>query len=369
MDRGTVLAQWRPSENNPRNSECDLIKLKDGSILLMYNKYKGDSNSDLAPDDIAARISYDDGVTWTEPEIKFSPEDFNAQNIGSPSLVRLLDGDLGIQFNLPVKTYDKHWIRHKVFFRSKDEGKTWGEMVDCTTRQFDGRHGINNARLKRLASGRLIYPNSIHPGAPKPWDQTKREPQPTSHTHGNFVYSDDDGLTWHTSKDTVYMPFTGSNPGLQEGEVIEIKPGILKCFFRTDKMYQYVSTSFDNGDHWTVAQPSCFTSVCSPITVRRNPYSGKIYAFWNPIPDYNGRKGRAYGIENRSPLMVAEMNEDVTQIIKMEYVHSDTTKAYCYIAPLFLNEKEVLLGFGSGDVTLGEKSLDTLTISRVDLDF
>ncbi len=368
MDRGTVLAQWRPSENNPRNSECDLIRLKDGSILLMYNKYKGDSNSDLAPDDIVARISYDEGITWTEPEIKFSPENFGSQNIGSPSLVRLLDGDLGIQFNLPIKTYDKHWIRHKVFFRSKDEGKTWSDMVDCTCSQFDGRHGINNARLQRLASGRLIYPNSIHPGAPKEWEPHRREPQPTSHTCGNFVYSDDDGRTWQTSKDTIYMPFTNSNPGLQEGEVIEISPGILKCFFRTDKMYQYVSTSFDNGDHWTVAQPSCFTSTCSPITIRKNPYSGKIYAFWNPIPDYNGRK-KAKGLNNRTPMAIAEMNNDVTQIIKMEYVHSDQTQAYCYIATLFLNEKETLLGYCNGKGELGERCMDTLTVSKVDLDF
>jgi len=368
MDRGRMTISFRPQPNNPRNSECALMRLKDNSILLMYNQYKGDSNSDLAPDDIVARYSYDEGETWSDARVVFSPEDFNTVNVGSPSIVRLLNGELGVQFNVPVKSFDKFWTRKKMFARSKDEGQTFYSIVDCTAEQFEGRHGINNARMKRLTSGRLIYPNSIHPGAGKAWDPTKRTPSPTSHTCGNFVYSDDDGRTWKTSKDTVYMPFSQSNPGLQEGEVIEIQPGVLKCFFRTDKMYQYVSISFDNGDHWTVPQPSCFTSICSPITIRKNPYSGKIYALWNPVPDYNGRPKKK-GLNNRTPLAIAEVNADVSQIIKMEYVHTDITQAYCYVADLFLNEKELLIGFSNGRGEDGERCMDTLSISKVDLDF
>ena len=43
-------------------------------------------------------------------------------------------------------------------------------------------------------------------------------------------------------------------------------------------------------------------------------------------------------------------------------------KAYCYVAPLFLNGKEMLIAYSSGDASIGEKSKERLSISRVDLD-
>ena len=114
--------------------------------------------------------------------------------------------------------------------------------------------------------------------------------------------------------------------------------------------------------------PSCFTAVCSPITVRKNPYSGKTYAIWNPVPKYNGQvipKDHS----SRAPLAIAETDGSVSRILKMDYIHSDLTRSYCYVAPLFLDEKEMLIAYSSGDASAGEKSMDRLTISKVDLDF
>lgn len=366
MDRGRLIFTISPKEGNPRNSEGDLIRLDDGSILLAYGQYHGDSNADLAPCNIVTRRSYDDGVTWTEPKMLFKASDFGVTNICSVSLVKLLDGGIGIQFNRPI--LPQGWKRHKFFARSYDGGETFGDFVECSSELFDCRSGINNSRIKRLSSGRLIYPHSIHPGCAKVHEEGKRKTSPTSHTCGNFIFSDDDGRTWRTSEDTIYMPFTQSNPGLQEGEVVEIRPNVLKCFFRTDKMYQYQSLSFDGGDHWTIPHPSCFTAVCSPITIRKNPYSGKTYAIWNPIPKYNGQKIPP-DYSARSPLAIAETDESVSKILKMEYVHSDLRKAYCYVAPLFLSEKEALIVYSSGDASLGEKSMDRLAISKIDLNF
>lgn len=366
MDRGRLIFTIPPTEGQLRNSEGDMIRLKDGSILMVYGRYHGDSAADLAPCDLVTIVSKDEGETWSEPRPLLNAADFGVVNLISVSLTRLQDGGIGIFFNCPFP--GKGWKRHKYFGRSYDEGETFGGFVECSSELYDCRSGINNSRMVRLSSGRLIYPHSIHAGCEKTQEEGKRTVSPTSHTCGNFIYSDDDGYTWRTSEDMIYMPFTQTIPGIQEGEIIEIKPNVLKCFFRTDKCYQYQSISLDGGDHWSLPHPSCFTSPTSPISIRKNPYSGKTYAFWNPIPKYNDRKGipAQFG---RSPLVVAETDDTVSRILKLEYVHSDLTKAYCYIAPMFLNEKEAIIAYGNGDSNLGEKSLQRLAVSKVDLDF
>lgn len=366
MDRGKLIFEISPGPDNPRNSEGAFIRLKDSSILFVYGKFHGDSAGDLSPCNIASIRSYDNGETWSEPKVILSAADFGVKNIASISLIHLADGGIGLLFGCPLP--GQGWIRHKYFARSYDDGDTFSDFVECSSELYGCRSGVNNARIIRLSSGRLIYPHSIHPGCAKVRAEGKRKTAPTSHTYGNFIFSDDDGRSWRTSEDSIFMPFTQSNPGLQEGEIVEIRPNVLKCFFRTDKAYQYQSISLDGGDHWSMPHQSCFTSVCSPITIRKNPYSQKIYAFWNPIPKFNGQNIPA-GHAARAPLAIAEMDESVSRIVKLDYVHSDTHKAYCYVAPLFLNEKEMLIAYSSGDASIGEKSMDRLAMSRVDLDF
>ena len=50
---------------NPRNSEGSFVTLADGHILFAYSSYSGESWSDHASADIAARVSTDDGNTWS----------------------------------------------------------------------------------------------------------------------------------------------------------------------------------------------------------------------------------------------------------------------------------------------------------------
>lgn len=53
-----------PSHGNPRNSEGDFIKLKDGRIMFIYSRYVGTSSSDHAPAYLAARFPADGGKGW-----------------------------------------------------------------------------------------------------------------------------------------------------------------------------------------------------------------------------------------------------------------------------------------------------------------
>ena len=66
MDRGRLIFTLSPKEGNLRNSEGDMIRLKDGSILMVYGRYHGDSASDLAPCDLVSIVSRDGGETWSK---------------------------------------------------------------------------------------------------------------------------------------------------------------------------------------------------------------------------------------------------------------------------------------------------------------
>jgi len=364
MARARIILSNGKEENHPRHSEGDFMRLNDGRILFIYTRYNGESHKDSAPADLVKIYSSDNGDTWTAPETVLEASKYGVKNIMSVSMLRMLNGDIGLIFI--VKALEAAWSRKIVIVRSSDEGETWSEAIECTPLHNDGKYCVNNSRVVRLASGRIIYPLSLHPGAKKEQIEGKRKVAATSHTCGTFMYSDDDGYTWKQASDYLYPPFTKTNAGIQEGEIIEIAPNILKCFFRTQMSYQYESLSFDGGDHWTVPQASIFTGPCSPITIRRNPYTDKIYAFWNPIPSYNGRES-SKAQPSRSPFAMARVNSDVSKIRWIDYVEDDRTAGYAYTAPFFLNEHEVLLAYCGGRPVEDLDMLVRLKISKVNL--
>ena len=114
----------RPSADNPRNSEGDFIRLDDGRILYAYSCYHGNSHNDHAPCDVAASYSADEGETWSEPTTLLE-KDPEAQNIMSPSLIRLADGDLGMVYLRKFVMPDTGITCMPVFVSSKYEGETW----------------------------------------------------------------------------------------------------------------------------------------------------------------------------------------------------------------------------------------------------
>ncbi len=344
MGEARVVLSFARDENYCRHSEGDFIRLKDGRILFIYTRFKGAKAGDGAPTHLVRRLSADNGETWTEPEVVFEAEQFGTHNIMSVSLMRMANGDIGIYFI--GKTHLK-WVNDIYLCRSKDEGETWTEIISCNHPYIKGRQGMNNSRIERLNSGRIIFPWAHHPGAYKPAAFEGDKKRTSNYTVSMTLYSDDDGYTWNASEDMICPPFTNSEKGIQEGEIVEIKPGILRGFWRSDKMYQYTALSFDNGAHWTTPTQSCFTSNCSPITIARNPYTGKLYSFWNPIPLYNGRPQHFVG-SGRTPLAMAEISEDANKILKMKDLEDHPDCAYAYVAPFFLNENEVLISYCAG---------------------
>ena len=152
-----IVLELAPGPGNPRNSEGAFLALKDGRILFVYSRFIGTSFSDEAKARLAARHSADGGETWTADVAIETPEENEVMNVMSVSLLRLGNGDVGLFYLLRRSWHDmRMWCR-----RSTDEGRTWGAAVQCMPAA--GYYVVNNDRVVRLTSGRLVIPAAMHP--------------------------------------------------------------------------------------------------------------------------------------------------------------------------------------------------------------
>ena len=171
-----------PGPGNPRNSEGSFLPLRDGRIMFAYSRYCGESKSDHAAADIAARYSRDNGATWFgEDEIIVRNQ--GGMNVMSVSLLRLKSGEIALFYLLKNSLADCR----PVMRRSFDEGRTWSEPTTCITDEV-AYYVLNNDRVIQLRDGRLLFAVAKHSLPDGKFDNT-----------GVVVTysSDDNGATWH----------------------------------------------------------------------------------------------------------------------------------------------------------------------------
>lgn len=331
-----------PQQNNARNSEGDFARLKDGRILFVFSRYNTDNSHDDAKCDIAALYSDDDGQTFPgEPVVIVPASAHNTLNLMSVSLLRLQNGKLAIFYLCKKDPFSE------VYMRLANEDETaFGDPVKCMPFDEESYNVINNARIVQLKNGRILIPAAKH--EVKTYENGDRHAEYFGKCR---VYgSDDDGKTWKNLARFIELPNPGySETGLQEPGIIELPDGRLYQYFRTDRMFQFESFSEDNGEIWTTPIPSRFTAPESPMLIRRNPYSGQYFAFWNPIPLYNGRldPNEKWVHAGRNPFVMAVSDNglDFSSFVVLE---SEEDHGYCYPSVFFLNEKEMLLSYCSG---------------------
>lgn len=351
IKKSEIAAQICPTDGNPRNSEGDFIALKDGRIMFAYSRYKGKGSGDHCPCDIASIYSSDGGRSFDlTPRILASASEHNTENIMSVSLLRMQNGDLGLFYLIK---HENALSSDYVLRRSDNEGESFHKPVSCLSPKNPEYYVVNNNRVLRTKSGRLIVPAALH----------RRHPENIygiDPAAAVFSYSDDDGFTWKSFSGLLSCPVHRSKTGLQEPGVIELNENVLYAYFRTDLLCQYESFSLDGGRHWTQPQPSVFASPASPLKIAQNPYSGLYYAVWNPIPNYPGRTGNLKASWGRTPLVIAE-SEDGINFSDYCIIEDDPDAGFCYPALFFTGEKSMLLSYCSGDKTL-ESCLTRTTI-------
>lgn len=341
MDAGKeICMRLEPGEGNPRNSEGDFIRLKDGRILFIYTHFTG-GTGDHASAYLTGRFSEDGGKTWTMEDTPVLPNE-GGMNIMSVSLLRLSSGELALFYLL--KNSDSDCIPHMRI--STDEAVSWSDPVRCM--DAEGYFVVNNDRVVLLDNGRLIYPAALH-----------KTPQSEWQAAGKIMcyYSDDMGRTWTRSQEVA-------NPGnivLQEPGIVALKNGSLMMFCRTDTGVQYVSFSKDQGLTWSDIEAGNIKSPLSPASIERIPSTGDLLLVWNnnSKPERDGRK--------RTPFNLAISRDEGRSWQNMHTIESNPAGWYCYTAIEF-SGRHVLLGHCAGDRRTGN-GLATTHITRINLDW
>ncbi len=342
--------------NNPRNSEGSFLALGDGRIAFAYSRYTGNSDNDNAPCDICVIYSYDGGKTFdTEHyETLVYASEYNQKNVMSVTLRRMNNGDIGLFYLLKHSgVASAYYLR-----RYKNDFSDCVNEVKCFPYDYDSYFVVNNDRVLRKSDGKWFIPAAYH--------HSSVNSECGDYMDGRgivyFFVSEDDGNTWTQKFETLRLADTYSHTGLQEPGLVELSGGVLYCYSRTDRMYQYESVSVDGGEHWFDAQPSRFTSPDSPMLIKQNPFSGLYYAVWNPEPITF-----LFPIDKsswgRTPLVIAQSNDGV-HFSKPVIIEDDPHKGYCYPAMHFTDEKTILLAYCGGGKEEG-CCLDKTVIRRL----
>jgi sialidase-1 len=336
------VLQLPPGPDNPRNSECAFVTLKDGTILMVYSRFYGKSSNDYATADLAARRSRDGGRTWSASDTIVVANE-GGMNVMSVSLLRLSNGRIALFY--ARKNAHADCIPMVRF--SDDEAVSWSAPIACITDE-PGYYVLNNDRVIQLGSGRLLMPVSRHQTPVQPWQSRGRI----------FCYlSDDQGKSWRKG---VEIP----NPDTvitQEPGVVELADGRVMMFMRTDAGVQYISHSKDQGEHWSPAHRSKIASPVSPASIKRIPGTRTLVMLWNlndgSDPELKGK---------RTPLAIALSRNEGRTWIKPQMVETDRDGWYCYTALHFTSEGHLLAGYCAGSQRKKTRLAQT-DISLIDL--
>lgn len=336
-----IALRLEPKENNPRNSEGDFIQLKDGRVLFVYTHFT-DGSGDNSSAFLAGRYSSDNGRTWdSEDTIVLSNE--GGMNIMSVSLIRL-DEDRIALFYLRKNSETDCTPLLRV---SLNEADSWSEAIECIT-DVPGYYVMNNDRVVKLKSGRIILPVALH-----------RTPSDEGSDIGKIMcyYSDNLGNSWKRGVE-IENP---DNAVTQEPGVIELSNSKLLLFCRTSSGTQFLSYSDDQAITWTPLRPSIIKSPLSPASIERIPSTGDLLLVWNNNYARDKRGGR------RTPLNIAISKNEGESWSKIKTLENDIHGWYCYTAIDFIDDY-ILLGHCAGD-TKNYGGLETTQITRLSLDW
>ncbi len=338
------VKELHPGPNNPRNSEGAFLRLDNNRLTFVFSRYEGFSAQDHAPCNLCAIYSDDNGEHWSSsPEVLVRASDYGEENVMSVSLARMENGDIGLFFLLKhLGTATQYLLR-----RYQGDFRTFLGETKCFPNQYEGYFVVNNDRVLHRNNGTWMVSAAYHQSN---LSATKEN------GYGYLDYrasvytflSEDDGRTWKQNYGILHLNDPYSRTGLQEPGLLELSNGILYCYARTDRAWQYESVSLDGGNHWFAPQPSRFSSPESPMLLKKNPYNGKFYALYNPVAKGNLDNPSNRGTGGRTPFALAE-SDDGLSFSPPLLLEEEKNRGFCYPALYFLSETEFLLAYCNGD--------------------
>ena len=305
------------TDEHPRNSEGDIAVLPDGRLLLAYTRFERGSDDDDGAA-IAGCYSSNCGRTWSERRLLHANDaDMNCM---SASLLQLPEGDLLLFFLRKNSPTDLQVCLK----RSADMGETWSEPLQVTDGK--GYYVMNNARVVRLASGRLLAPMARCDDATGPVDGS-------GHLRASCCSSDDNGQTWQAPQAWLDLPKRGA----MEPGVAERSDGSVLMILRTQLGRIYKAISTDSGGTWGRLQMTAELSPEAPATVARIPGNGDLLLVWNDNYD----RGQDHG-GTRCPLRSAISRDGGGIFYRYRTLEGAVTRNYAYTSISFVGDEALL---------------------------
>ena len=317
--------KWKKGIHGYRGNNGDLLESKDGSIVMSFT---GDAG-------IMATRSTDKGKTWGEPTVLVpKPEPPAKGRYCHPSFLRLKNGEILLAY-----IYSTHpatpYFAHNYVRRSADEGKTWSEQFVMTP--HPGYVLVHNDRLFTMSTGRIVAMAEY------------KAHFPSTRDHNGYVglafYSDDNGHSWHASKNVVdMMPVE-----VQEADGVELKDGRVMMFARTYSGFPVRAWSSDGGETWSKGERIAELKMpyAGLPTVRRIPSTGDLLFIWisEQAPfEHGGRK-----LRRRCALTAAISKDEGKAFIHQRHIARDPEDDFGYQAVLFLSDGLVLVSHHTRD--------------------
>ncbi|NLD87957.1 MAG: exo-alpha-sialidase [Clostridiales bacterium] len=153
----------KTSESNPRNSEAAVIRCRDGSLFIVWQCFTKSKfgSGDQAPASLKCKRSYDNGRTWTDERVLVEKSD-DCVNLYSPNLIRLRDGSIALLYMKYIHlTSGEPQLSNIYIAKSYDECETFIETRLITE---NDRFCMSNDCIRRLSSGRIVMPVTYHLG-------------------------------------------------------------------------------------------------------------------------------------------------------------------------------------------------------------
>lgn len=306
---GFQMTIAQTTAETPRNSESDIIALKDGRLLLGWTEFYAGGGADDGAARIVGRISLDGGRSWGE---KYTLVENDGEcNVMEVNFLRLKSGDIALfylQKNAEVGVAETPDCR--VMLRtSGDEGRTFGPAKQITG---DKRYvETASGRSLRTRDGRILLECDDLESA-------------------FCLLSDDDGVTWREGQ---HVKPAG---GCWEPAAVELRDGRILMFLRTGLGGQYQTFSQDGGETWSEPELSALTGTAAPVSIERIPSTGDLLAVWNhdlgsPRP--------------RNPLTAAISRDDSATWEHMRDIENAPDDAFTYPSVTFAGDMALVTYF------------------------
>lgn len=236
-----------PGDGGSRNYRIPVIHKTQSGVLLAFADRRKFNQTDIPEDiDIIQRRSFDNGKTWSEPEILIRGTGYG-KGYGDVAVVQAKSGKLVMLFiggqglwhgrpETPMPTY---------MMISDDDGATWSPARDithfiygseCTDPQRSQFWSAFCASGQGAVTerGRIMFVTAIRPDANYRLDNY-------------LVYSDDEGETWQVSE----RAYAGGD----ESKVIVMPDGaVLMSIRNPHKGDRIFRVSYDEGKTWQPTQ-------------------------------------------------------------------------------------------------------------------